>query len=111
VALLLPFVVMLALTVAQIGIVVRTQVLVVHAAREGARQAAVDADLGATVAAVEAATTLDPARLEVRVTGRAAPGSLVTVEVTYRAPTNLALVGRLVDDVVLVERATMRVEG
>jgi hypothetical protein len=110
VALLLPFVVLLAMTVAQIGLVVRDQVLVVHAAREGARAAAVESSTAAVVAAVHGATRLDPARISVTVSGRAGPGSLVTVRVTYRSPTDLPLAGRLVGDVDLVEEATMRVE-
>lgn len=110
VALLLPFVVLLAMMVVQIGVVVRDQVLVVHAAREGARVAAVDPALAATVAAVQGAARLDPDRLTVAVSGRGGPGTLVTVRVTYRAPTEVPLIGRLVGDVTLVEEATMRVE-
>jgi Flp pilus assembly protein TadG len=110
VALLLPFVVLLAMIVAQLGLVVRDQVLVVHAAREGARAAAVEPSTEAVIAAVHGATRLDPARIRVTVSGRAGPGSLVTVRVSYRAPTDLPLAGRLVGDVELVEEATMRVE-
>ena len=57
-----------------------------------------------------AAGPLVPARLTVESRGRGAPGSRVTVDVTYRAPTRVPLIGRLVDDVELRARATMRVE-
>ena len=43
-ALVLPLVVALLLAVVQVGLIVRDQVLVVHAAREAAREAAVDPD-------------------------------------------------------------------
>src|SRR5207302_2271958 len=53
---------------------------------------------------------LDPARLLVAVGARAGPGSLVTVDITYDAPTDVPLVGRLIGDVRLHARAVMRVE-
>ena len=43
-ALVLPLVVLFLLAVVQVGLVVRAQVLVTHAAREAARAAAVDPD-------------------------------------------------------------------
>ena len=47
VALLLPLLALLLLAVVQVGLVVRDQVLVTHAAREAARAAAVDPQLEA----------------------------------------------------------------
>jgi hypothetical protein len=110
VALLTPFLAMLVMLVVQVGLVVRDQVLVLHAAREAGRVAAVDADLGRTVDAARAATALDPARLEVERSHRGRPGEAVTVTVTYRSPTRLPLVGGLVDDVTLSAAATFRIE-
>ena len=43
-ALVLPLVALLLLAVVQIGLLVRTELLVTHAAREAVRAAAVDAD-------------------------------------------------------------------
>jgi hypothetical protein len=109
-ALALPLVVVLLLVVVQVGLVVRAQVLVTHAAREGARAAAVDADPAAARRAVEASSTLDAGRLSVVVANRAGPGSRVRVEVGYRLATDLPLVGSLLPDLRLSAVATMRVE-
>lgn len=109
-ALGLPFVVILLLALVQGGLLVRDRVLVTHAAREGARAAAVDEDGDAVEQAAADAGPLDPRRLQVQVDGRGGPGSRVTVHVTYRAPTALPLVGRLLGDVELTASATMRVE-
>lgn len=110
VALLLPFVALLLLAVVQVGLVARDQVLVVHAAREAARAAAVDAADGAARDAAASATDLSPARFSVEVSGRGEAGTRVEVVVRYRSETAVPLVGRLVGDVELTGRATMRVE-
>ena len=110
VALVLPLLAALALLLLQVGLLVRDQVLVTHAAREGARQAAVRDDPAAVAAAVADATALDRDRLSVEVSTRGPVGSPVRVEVTYRAPTDLPLVGHLLGDVELGATATMRVE-
>ncbi len=109
-ALVLPVVVMLALAVVQVGLVVRDQIRVVHAAREGARAAAVSAEEQVAAAAVERNGGLSGDRVSVSTRGRGVVGSDVTVVVEYRAPTDLPLVGPLVPDLVLTARATMRVE-
>lgn len=109
-ALALPLVALLLLALVQVGLVVRDAVLVVHAAREAARQAAVaPGDAGVRDAAV-ASSGLEPDRLTVEVTGRGAPGSRVRVRVRYRAPTAVPLVGGLIGDLTLTAGATMRVE-
>ena len=109
-ALVLPLVVLLLLAVVQVGLLVRAEVLVTHAAREAARSAAVDSDPQAAARAAAVATTLDPHRMTVRVEGRNGPGSRVRVEITYDAPTDVPLVGGLIGDVTLHASATMRVE-
>jgi Flp pilus assembly protein TadG len=109
-ALVLPLVVTLLLAVIQVGLLVRAEVLVTHAAREAARAAAVDADPQAAARAASAATALEPKRMTVNVQGRNGPGSRVRVEVTYTAPTDVPLVGGLLGDVTLKATATMRVE-
>jgi Flp pilus assembly protein TadG len=109
-ALVLPLVVLFLLAVVQVGLVVRAQVLVTHAAREAARAAAVDPDPAAAGRAADGATSLDPDRLQVDVTGRDGRGSQVRVEVRYRAATDVPIVGVLVGDVVIEADATMRVE-
>lgn len=109
-ALVLPLVAMLALLLLQVALVVRDQVLVVHAAREAAREAAVSDGAGAARRAALAAASLDPQRLQASVSGRAGPGSRVSVEVHYVAVTDVPVVGALVGDVDLSGSATMRVE-
>ena len=110
-ALILPVVLVLALAVVQVGLVVRDQVRVVHAAREGARAAAVSSDPGAAAGAVDRNGALAPDRTEVTTSPRSGRGSEVTVAVTYRAATDLPLVGPLLPDLVLTADATMRVES
>jgi hypothetical protein len=109
-ALALPLLAGLALALLQVGLVVRDQVLVTHAAREAAREAAVSADLDSVERAAARAARLDPGRLDVRVVGRDGAGSRVTTVVRYRAPTSVPLVGRLLGDMQLSASATMRVE-
>ncbi len=107
---MLPFVALLLLAVVQVGILVRAQVLVTHAAREAARAVAVDPDPSAAVDAAEHASSLDATRMRVDVEGRGLRGSHVTVRVTYDAPTDVPLIGGLIGEVHLEGEATMRVE-
>jgi len=109
-ALVLPLVFLLLLGIVQLGLVVRDQILVVHAAREAAREAAVDPAADAPRRAAAASSTLDGARLTVTTSGRAGPGSRVRVEVAYRAPTAVPLIGPALGDLTLRATATMRVE-
>ena len=109
-ALVLPLVALVLLAVVQVGLVARDQVLVVHAAREAARQAAVEPSPDAPRRAALAGSGLEGDRLSLDLTGRAGAGSRVRVEVRYRAPTRVPLVGAAVGDVALHATATMRVE-
>lgn len=109
-ALVLPLVVVLLAGVVQLALVARDDNLVAHAAREAVRAAAVDDAPAAPRRAAEAAGPLAADRLDVRTGERGAPGSTVTVVVTYSSPVRLPLIGALVDDVDLEARATMRVE-
>jgi hypothetical protein len=84
---------------------------VTHAAREGARAAAVSGDHGSARHAIERNGGLAPDRLDVDTRGRAGAGSQVTVTVRYLAPTDLPLVGPLLPDLALTAEATMRVEA
>jgi Flp pilus assembly protein TadG len=109
-ALVLPLVALVLLAVVQVGLLVRDQVLVVHAAREAAREAAVEPAPDAPRRAALAGSGLEGDRLQVDVSGRGAAGSRVRVEVRYRAPSRVPLVGAAVGDVNLEATATMRVE-
>jgi Flp pilus assembly protein TadG len=109
-ALTLPLVVVLLLALVQVGLVVRGQILVTHAAREGARAAAVDADPDAPRRAAVGATSLDADRVVVTRGPRGAAGTPTRVTVTYRLQTDVPLVGAVWGDVTLEATATMRVE-
>jgi Flp pilus assembly protein TadG len=109
-ALVLPLITLLLLAVVQIGLLMRTELLVTHAAREAVRAAAVDADPQAATRAAESSSALDAKRMTVKVNGRDGPGSRVQVEVTYTAPTDVPLIGGLLGDITLSAEATMRVE-
>jgi Flp pilus assembly protein TadG len=110
VALLLPLVATMLLGVVQVGLVVRDQVLVTHAAREAARAAAVDPTEDAARQGAEASARLDADRLAVQLSGDTEPGGRLTVTVRYRSPTDVPLVGQLIGDRTLTAEATMRVE-
>jgi hypothetical protein len=110
-ALVLPMLVGMALLVLQVALVVRDQVLVTAAAREAARQAAVDPAPGAARAGAASATRLDTDRLDVELQHGGEPGEQLTVVVRYRSPTVVPLVGSLIGDVTLSSRAVMRVEA
>jgi len=110
-ALLLPVVVLLLLAVLQVGLLGRDLLLVAHASREAARAAAVEAEPGAARRAAIASSGLRADRVDVQISGRDGPGSRVRVTVSYRAPTSVPIVGRLLGDRVLHSAVTMRVEG
>jgi hypothetical protein len=106
-ALVLPVLVVLAMALVQVGLVARTTVLVHHAAREGARVAAV----GGTMREVEDAVIgssglLLPDTDVVRIV----EGEVVTVTVRHLARTDAPLVGPLLPDVVLSATVSMRRE-
>ena len=109
-ALLLPVVVLLVLAVLQLGLVARDVVLVTHASREAARAAAVDPEPDAALRAARSAGGLDPDRLRVTEQGGGSAGSRVRVEVTYRIPTSVPIIGALLGDPTVHSTTTMRVE-
>lgn len=111
VALALPVLVLALLLVVQVALVARSQILVVHAAREGARAAAVDGRPAAAERAARATPGLRPARLLVSASARRETGSTVRVTVRYRAPTDVPLVGALLGEPQLEASVAMRVEG
>ncbi|CAA9247924.1 MAG: hypothetical protein AVDCRST_MAG50-2080 [uncultured Acidimicrobiales bacterium] len=109
-ALVTPLLFTLLLAVVQVGLVVRDQVLVVHVAREGAREAAVRSAVEGAAAASRAAT--DAGLVE----GRASVdtdhvGGMVRVRVRYSSATDVPLIGPLLPDVTLISDATMRQES
>ncbi len=106
-ALALPLVALLLLAVLQVALVARDVVLVGHAGREAARAAAVGED---PTTAARASGGLDPKRLRVTVRGGRRSGARADVEVTYRIPTDLAFVGRLLPELPVHTTVRARIE-
>jgi Flp pilus assembly protein TadG len=102
-ALVAPLLLGLVLVLAQVAIVARDRVLVVHAAREAARVAVVDADVAAVRRAAARTTGLDPARLEVDIRRE---GGLVTAIVSYRRVLNVPFLSEKSREIRLKEQVT-----
>ena len=109
-ALVLPLIMAVALALVQVGLLVRDHVLVVHAAREAARAAAVDPTTEAAISAALAATSLDSDRLLVETEGSRTTGGLLRVTVRFRPEPSVPVVGRLFPAVTIQEALTVRVE-
>jgi Flp pilus assembly protein TadG len=106
-ALAFPALVVMLLAIVQVTLVVRDQVAVIHAAREGARAAAVTgAGVPDGVTAARAATALESARLTVQVV----KGTQVRATARYRSPTQVPIVGRFLGDVTVQATAVMQPE-
>lgn len=111
-AAVLPLVLIALLLVVQVALVVAEQLVVQHAAREGAREAAVwNDDARARDAALRAGDLdSDRATVEVSPSDREV-GTPVTVTVRYRVPLVVPYVARfLPEDVTLTATSVYRVE-
>ncbi len=108
-AVLLPVLVLAVLVLVQGGLVVRDQLLVQHAAREGARAAAVSDSVADVQNAAGRASPLDGDRLSVTRSARR-QGQPVRVTVRYRFRGTVPIVGRLLDRFTLSAAVTMRAE-
>jgi len=107
-ALVLPIMLLILLALVQIGILARDQLLVVQAARAGAREAAVEPDAGSVRSSVEAAAPgLDPARLDVAVERLGGWGSPVRVTVSYVAAIAVPIAGLFVPPEVRLHASTV----
>jgi Flp pilus assembly protein TadG len=105
-ALALPVVVVLLLGLLQVALVGRDQLAIELAAREAARAAAVSAEPArAARLAADRVTALRPLTVAVSV-----GGDTVTVTVSHRSGTDVALIGHLIDDVDVRATATMALE-
>jgi len=103
-ALVLPVLLGLVLVVVQVGLVLRDQVLLVHAAREAARVAAIDGDVPGAVEAARSATGLDRDRLGVGIEAGAAH---VTARLRYRSSIVVPVVRLVRDEIGLTASVTM----
>jgi hypothetical protein len=106
-ALVLPFIFLLLLALLQAGVMLRDQLIVAAAAREGAREAAVSPE----PEKVEKAVRRAAAGLDVTVKLSRGPrrGDLARVEVSAK-PTTLPIVGGIASGRKLTSSAVMRVE-
>ncbi len=109
-ALVLPLLLAALLALVQVGLLVRDHILVVHAAREAARAAAVDPTAETATAAAMSATGLDPTRLHVDLAGSRGSGSRLRIAVGYRPKLEVPIVGRLFPSISIREDLTIRVE-
>jgi hypothetical protein len=103
---------MMALAVLQVGLLAKDSLVVVQAAREGAREAAVTWDEARVrQAALRGGGGLAEERTEVEVERAGEMGDPVTVRVRYRSPLVVPFVEWLFpDEVLLRSAATMRQE-
>lgn len=104
-ALALPLVCLLSLGTVQVGLVVRDQLAVQHAAREAARAAAVSAAPVAAARRATAALHLEAPGVDVHTTS-----STVRVTVRARSRTDVPLIGLLVPDATLESTVVMALE-
>lgn len=105
-ALAMPIVAIFLLAIVQVVVIVRGQVAVIHAAREGARAAAVSASPNsAAVSAARAGAGVAPVAVATSTAGKA-----ITVTVRFVDHTNVPLIGALIPDVMLIGRVTMQFE-
>ena len=111
-ALVMPLLLLVALALVQVAVVGRDRLVVEHAARAGAREAAVDPD-DATVraTALGEAAALDPALLDVAVERASSFGDPALVRVVYDVPVAVPLAGWLVPSSIRVSaEVSMRQE-
>jgi Flp pilus assembly protein TadG len=111
-ALLVPLLLLVALALVQVAVIGRDRLLLEHAARAGARVAAVDPDDAAVRGAVLGAVgPLDPASVAIDVVRPSGVGQPVSVAVAYEAPVAVPLAGWLFPSSVhLAAELTMRQE-
>jgi Flp pilus assembly protein TadG len=104
-ALALPLLAIWLLATVQLVLIVRDQLAIVQAAREGARAAAVStAPGGAATAAATSSITQGPLSVST------SAGATVTVNVRYVSHTTVPIVGLLMPDIELHSTATMQWE-
>ena len=108
---MLPVVLLVMLLVVQFGLLVAQKVTLEHVSRETARAVAVHNSAEVAREAALAASSLAHDQLRVEVVGDTSPGGVFTVQVSYRATTDLPLVGELLGDVTLRSQTAMRAEG
>ncbi len=112
-AMVLPFLLLVFMLLAQAVVVMRAQIAVSAAAREGARKGVETGNVALIEgAAARAASGLDQEKLRVRVeSGPRKKGEWIKVVVEYEVPVVLPAVGKLFPSVTVSGRAEMRIEN
>ena len=108
---MLPAVLLMLLLIAQFGLLVAQKVTLEHVSRETARAVAIHNSAEVAREAALAASNLAHDQLQVAVLGDTSPGGVFTVQISYRATTDLPLIGELLGDVTLRSQTAMRAEG
>lgn len=107
-ALVLPLVLVVLLGIVEVAVVARSEIQLIHAAREGAREAAASPDTRRSVAAVRAALGDRGRSARIRVSRPARVGERAAVSVSLRHRVAAPFFGGFT--VTLEARSTMRVE-
>jgi len=107
-ALILPLVLILVLGLVEVAIVARSEIQLIHAAREGARQAAVSPDTAQASAAVRKALGAAGPAARISVSRPAAIGQPAQVRVSVRHRIGAPILGGFTVD--LAASASMRTE-
>lgn len=112
-AMVLPLLLLVFLLFAQTVVVLRAQIAVTAAAREGARKGVETGDPALIEgAAARAAAGLDPERLRVSVeSGPRKRGEWIKVVVEYDVPITMPMAGRFFPDIKVRGEAEMRIEN
>ncbi len=112
-ALTVPILMLVLLALLQAGLIAHAQIMVTHAAREGARQAATaDSDGEILQAARKGAAGLEPGRLDVSFSAPSGwkAGESVTVRTGYSVPLFTPALKTVMGAVDVNAQATMRIE-
>ncbi len=107
-ALVVPLILMLVFAIVEVAVVARTELALIHAAREGAREAAVSPDTSRAIRAVRGSLASGASRARISVSRPSTVGQLATVRVTLPYRIAAPLFGGY--EVSLTSTASMRVE-
>lgn len=107
IALVMPVVVVFMLLILQVGLVVREQIALIHACGAAARAASISDSPSAAASSVFSASSFGD-RAGIAVTTK---NGLVTVDVVFNHPTDLAIVGLFLPDLTLRASATYQLQG
>ncbi|NBO53250.1 MAG: pilus assembly protein [Actinobacteria bacterium] len=106
-ALVMPVVVVFMLLILQVGLVVREQIALIHACGAAARAASIaDSPDDAAHSVLDASSIGDGANIAVTT-----KDGMVTVDVVFDHPTDLAIVGFFLPDITLRASATYQLQG